>query len=90
MVCAVTCAEKLEFGEELLVGMQTGSCRQKLEYSMHLCIIGIMLMVYSLYAPSLPLLPFSIWAAILFASVLALRLLLLHFVPYIYPQAIST
>ena len=75
--------------------MQTGYFRQKLEYSMHFYIVGIVqgsritLVVCSLYAPSLLLLPSSMCAAFLFAPTLAFRLLLFHFVPSIYLQAVS-
>lgn len=92
MFSAVICAEKLGFGGG---APGRGYFRQKLEYSMRFSIVGIKqgsritLAVCSLDARSLSLLPSSICAAFLFAPVLAFRLLLFHFVPPVYLQAVS-
>jgi len=81
--------------EEVLAGTQTDHFRQKLKYSVHFHIVGVVwgsriaLVVCSLPALSLPLLPSSVCAAFLFAPVLAFRLLLSHFVPLICLQASS-
>lgn len=96
MFCAVSCAAKSGWEEELLVGMHADNFRQKVLYSIHFHIVGavqcnhiIILVVGSLFASCLLLLPFLICCAIHFTTELLFSLLLFHFVPSIYPQTIA-